>query len=176
MRTKKRELGFTLIELLVIIAILGILAAIAIPSFSYWGPDMRLKGAVRDLKSNMELAKLKAIRENANVALTFDTGTNSYTVFVDNGAGGGVVNDWTPNGSEQVLTTVTLTSDVIMYEASFAGGAARVRFNSRGLPNGLGGHVYMRNTNNNYRGIVLNMVGRIRIESSTDGGSWDEAD
>lgn len=171
-----RKDGFTLIEALVIIIVLGILAAVAIPSFSRYGPDMRLKGAVRDLKSAMELAKLKAIRENAFVALVFNTGTNSYTVFVDNGAGGGVANDWTQNGSEQVLTAVTIPSDVMMYDASFAGGAARVRFNSRGLPNGLGGHVYMKNANNNYRGIVLSMVGHVQIQKSTDGGSWTDAD
>lgn len=171
-----RKDGFTLIEALVIIIVLGILAAVAIPSFSRYGPDMRLKGAVRDLKSAMELAKLKAIRENAFVALVFNTGTNGYTVFVDNGAGGGVANDWTQNGSEQVLTTVTFASDVDMYDASFAGGAARVRFNSRGLPNGLGGHVYMKNANNNYRGIVLSMVGHVQIQKSTDGGSWTDAD
>ncbi len=55
---------------------------------------------MRDLKSAMELSKLKAIRENANVASTIDTGTNSYTVFVDNGVSAGLANDWTPNGSE----------------------------------------------------------------------------
>lgn len=69
---------------------------------------MRPKSPVRDLKSAMELSKLKAIRENANVASTFDTGTNSYTVFVDNGVGAGVANDWTPNGAEEVLRTVTM--------------------------------------------------------------------
>jgi len=171
-----RKNGFTLIEALVIILVLGILAAVAIPSFSRYGPDMRLKGTVRDLKSVMELAKLKAIRQNANVALIFDTGTNSYTVFVDNGAGGGVADDWTQNGSEEVLRTVTIPSDVTMYDASFAGGAARVRFNSRGLPNGLGGHVYMKSSSGKYRGVSVTLVGHVQIKASTDGGSWTDAD
>jgi prepilin-type N-terminal cleavage/methylation domain-containing protein len=170
MRTKG---GFTIIELLLTVVILGILTAVAIPGFSTWAPDYRLRGAVRVLKSDMELAKQRAIREGANVALTLDEANNTYTVFVDNGAGGGVAGDWILNGSELVIKTVMIHPHVTMYEASFAGGAPHFRFDARGLPNGTGGHVYMRNTKNNYRGIRVNMLGRVRIESSSDGGaSW----
>ena len=174
MRTKKRELGFTMIELVIAVAIFAIMAAIAIPGFSTWLPNYRLKGAVRDLKSTMELSRLRAIRQNANVVLAFDTGNNSYTVFVDNGAGGGVADDFTQNGSEVVLKTVNLPSDVTMYEVSFSGGATRCGFNSRGLPaNSRFGHVYMKNTKNKYRGIITTIVGHVQIKESTDGGSWD---
>jgi len=178
-----RKGGFTLIELLIIIIVIGVMAAIAIPGFSRWGPDMRLKGAVRDLKSAMELSKLKAIRQNANVALTFDTGTNSYTVFVDNGAGGGTPNDWIRNGTEEIVRSVTISSDVTMYDASFAGTGAQCRFDSRGLPNpGLytgtesDNHVYLRSINKKYRGIWLNIVGLIEIKESTNGANWTDAD
>lgn len=166
-----RKDGFTLIEALVLIVVLGVLAAIAIPGFSRWGPDMRLKSAVRDLKSDMELSRLRAIRENAHVVLAFDTGNNRYTVFVDSDA------DWTPNGSEVVLKTVTLPSDVTMYEVSFSFGTSQCGFNSRGLPASQRiGHVYMRNSNNKYRGVVTTIVGHVQIKSSTDGGTWVPAE
>ena len=169
--------GFTILELIVAIVILGVLAAIAIPGFARYGPDMRLKGAVRDLKSDMTLAKARAIRENALVALIFDTGSNRYTVFVDNGVGGGVAGDWTQNGSEALIKIADMPLDVTMYEASFSGATQRCRFNSRGLPDNIIGHVYMRNTNNEYRGINLSLVGNVRIQESTDGGgSWSDVD
>lgn len=166
-----------MIELIVVILVLGILAAIAIPGFARWGPNMRLKSAVRNLNSDFVLAKLRAIRENANVALIFNTGNNTYTVFVDNGAGGGVAEDWTQNGSEVLIKTITMASDVIMYEAGFSGGVSRCGFNSRGLPiNNITGHVYMKNTNDNYRGITLSVVGLVQIRKSSDGVSWTDVD
>jgi type IV fimbrial biogenesis protein FimT len=168
--------AFTLIELLVTIVILGILTAVALPAFSTWAPNYRLRAAVRDLKSDMEVAKHRAIRENALVAVLFNELNNQYTVFVDDGAGGGQAGDRIRNGSEVVIKTAPIHSDVTMYEASFAGGVPHFRFDARGLPNGTGGHVYMKNTRNNYRGIRINMLGRIRIESSKDGGlSWEPA-
>jgi type IV fimbrial biogenesis protein FimT len=171
--------GFTILELIIAIVILGVLAAIAIPGFARYGPDMRLKGAVRDLKSDMALAKLRAIRENADVALLFDTANNRYTVFVDDGSGGGVAGDWIQNGSEVLIKTEDIASDVAMYDASFAGSAARCRFNSRGYPEGLDGnddHVYMRNTDNEYRGIALSPVGNVRIQESSNGVAWTDVD
>jgi type IV fimbrial biogenesis protein FimT len=169
--------GFTLLEIFVAVVTLAILATIAVPGFTVWLPNKRLKGAVRDLKSDMELSKLRAVRENGNVALTFDTENNTYTVFVDNGAGGGTASDWIRNGSEAVIKTVVVPPDVTLYEARFAGGAPRCRFDGRGLPNGLGGHVYMRNTRNNYLGLALSMVGHVQIRESADNGAtWDDVE
>ena len=73
--------GFTLIELLVTVVILSILLGLAIPGFSRWLPNYRLRGAARDLYANLQLAKSGAIKERAEWAVRFVSGTNSYEVW-----------------------------------------------------------------------------------------------
>jgi len=93
---------------------------------------------------------------------------------VDNGDGedvGGISGNWNPDGTEPVIKTVTLPDEVDLYKASFAGGMPRVRFDGRGLPNGLGGSVALKNTVNHHRKISLSMVGRITIRTSLDNGA-----
>jgi len=77
----KAASGFTMIEVLVTIIIIGILASLAIPGFSRWLPNYRLRGAARDLYSSLQLAKTGAIKERAQWAVAFDGGTNSYKIW-----------------------------------------------------------------------------------------------
>lgn len=64
-----RDRGFTLIEMMVTIAVLAILVAIAVPSFSDFMEKARLRGAADALSSQFSLARSQAVRSGRDVRL-----------------------------------------------------------------------------------------------------------
>jgi type IV fimbrial biogenesis protein FimT len=66
---KRCDRGFSLIELMVGVAILGILAALAAPSFSESIKRYRINAIREDLGASMQLARVEAIRRGIPVVL-----------------------------------------------------------------------------------------------------------
>jgi prepilin-type N-terminal cleavage/methylation domain-containing protein len=83
-RTKDTK-GLTLIELIVVMCILGVMVMISIPNIGRWLPRYRLRSAVRDVASNMQLARLGAIKDNREWAIQFNTNAQTYTILSDDG-------------------------------------------------------------------------------------------
>lgn len=174
----RKDMGFTLLELMVVIAIIAIAAGIAIPSMITWPAKHRIGGATREIYSAIQYAKLRAVKEKANVVIAFsDTGsgaTDTYTVFIDDGSGGGTAKDNTQNGTEPAIKTGQMPTDVDMSNALFNGNAF-TGFDARGLPifsggNYLIGNVRLSITNRNlFRRVRLGFSGIPVIESSVNG-------
>lgn len=103
--------GFSFIELLVTIIIIGIMASIAIPGFSSWLPNYRLRIAAKDLYFDLQLAKLTAIKQNATSAVVFDTDVSlgRYFICSDPGANGNWDGPAAMGGDDTCIKTVELS-------------------------------------------------------------------
>ena len=108
------------------------MATVTMPSFLSWLTAHRLRGASINLMADMEMAKIRAIRENTFVAVQF--GADKYRIFIDDGSGGGVAGDWIQNGSERLVIDRALPAGVSIPLAELTLANQRVRFTSRGLP------------------------------------------
>ncbi|MCX4187241.1 GspH/FimT family pseudopilin [Methylophaga sp. OBS4] len=78
---KLNSRGFTLIELMVIIAVLGVITALALPSFKSILDGRRLQGATDNFYAMLQYARSEAIKQNQSVQFQFDT--NAWCFGVD---------------------------------------------------------------------------------------------
>ncbi len=155
----RKNTGFTLLELMVVMAITAILSVIVVPNMIVWRNNAKFNGGVLNLRGDLEMAKLRAIKENAKVAVIFDVVDNGYTIFVDNGAGANA-NNWTHDENEQLLRNIQLPAGI---KLSTTRSKNRLRFNSRGRCTGI--TIISANTNGKKMDVIVSSVGRIRISS-----------
>ena len=143
----KEKSGFTLVELMVTISIFSILAAIAVPAYTSWIPRYQLQLAARDIFSNMQLAKLDAIKRNGScTVLTNNPAADEYTVTLSSG--------------DKIVKLSDYYKDIKFGNAP----AGSITFDSRGMCNPFGS-VSVTNTKNTatYEISVL-FVGTINMK------------
>ncbi|UXY14223.1 GspH/FimT family pseudopilin [Chitiniphilus purpureus] len=80
-----RNRGFTLVEALLVVAILGIIAAIALPSFADLMDRKRVESAAVEFKSLVSFAKSESIKRNADVFILATT-TGSWVIRASSAA------------------------------------------------------------------------------------------
>ncbi len=164
-REKRAETGFTMIEVMIVIGIMAILAGIAIPGFSAWIPDYRLKSAVQDLYSNMQLAKMEAVKANNNRSISF--GAGSYT----KADGTTVILSEYGSGTQYGQGNASQTVDGEEFGNFITYSGDTVTFNSRGMGNNSG-YVYLTNTKNTAYAVGSLTSGVILLRK-WDGTNWE---
>jgi type IV fimbrial biogenesis protein FimT len=81
--------GFSLIELMIVIAIMGIIAALAVPSYQDMIARNRLKQAAEGLKSDLQWMRAESIKQSCNLRASFTEGANwSYQIYIPPAAAG----------------------------------------------------------------------------------------
>lgn len=102
--------GFTLLELLIVIAIAGILVAIAIPGMSAFVAKYRLDGATRALWGDIQSAKMSAVKMNKPVTLTLNTSSKYSFTYIDPQSNTHTFSRDTTNDFPGVTITITGSS------------------------------------------------------------------
>jgi type IV fimbrial biogenesis protein FimT len=170
-----------------ILSVAAILAAIAVPAYLAWLPNFRLKGAARNLYSDMRRARLEAVKHNLTRRIVFNTGVNpgTYTIMSpgndgvwgggddeqvktvnlrDYGSGvnygsGSAADDVPGNGSPPA-NPVTFTGQILT-------------FNPMGTANA--GYVYLHHGRQTTSYAVgTRITGSVVLRKSPDGGAWTE--
>jgi prepilin-type N-terminal cleavage/methylation domain-containing protein len=182
------ESGFTLLELLIIIVVLSILAGIAIPAFSAWLPEYRLRNAARDIYSTLQRAKSGAANANETWGVFFDNSVSPgrYSTWSfgpnrkwDNGGG-----DDVPQGRRVELSEYEGVNYGNGSAAENMQGEAFSRFityvtpdnvaifSSRGTVNNLG-YVYLCNTKGSAYAVGTPSQAGVIVMKRYHGGSWE---
>jgi len=155
--------GFTLTELTVTIALLGIMSAISIPSYFSWLPRHRLQTSVRHIYDDMNMARSRAVRTNADIGIEFNTTNETYRIFID------ANQNQTFDTGDTVLSSATLENDIDITGSTFT--SHTYGFNSRGMSAGTTGDVYLTNPSGLFLGVRVNTSGCLTVINSTDGGT-----
>ena len=101
--------GITLAELMVVVflvSFLGLLGTYMLFDADAWLAHYRLRAAARDLYSNMQKARMQAIRENRSWAIVFDVEGNRYILCSDKGPDG----VWSSYEDNTIVETINLSS------------------------------------------------------------------
>ncbi len=144
--------GFTLVEVLITLVIITIMAAIAAPAMMTMAPNMALKSAAQDLFSTIQEAKIRAIKENQNITIRFDTAGFYYFDDDNDGVWDDADADgvWDPGDEERVVLGEDIDGDLVLdagedfngdgnldrnYGITYGNGAAANDWNGVGIVN-----------------------------------------
>lgn len=152
----KQERGLTLVELLCLLALLGLIMAVAAPAVSSISDNRNLELAARGLASDLRRIQQKAITSGYEQRVEFRLFVNDYRIR---------------DLSSGERITVKLPEGISYRSANFPSGSGHptLIFHRSGAP-GQGGTVGLTNEKGDVLYIIVTpATGRVRISSSPPG-------
>jgi prepilin-type N-terminal cleavage/methylation domain-containing protein len=139
MKISVNDKGFSMIELVVVLAVMGIVAAIAAPNWNSLLPNYALNNSTRQVQSELHNIKMRAAAENIGFQFAYTQGANAYTIQRD---------------SKTLVTKPLAEGTTITKEGT-------ISFSPRGTASG--NRVRLRNANGTCSQVVVSQTGRVRI-------------
>ena len=130
--------GFSLIELIMAVALMGVVAAIALPSWNSMLSEYALNNSTRQIQSELHNLKMRAVAENVSFQLVYQQGARAYVIQRD---------------SKTLLTKPLADNTTITKDGT-------ITFSPRGTASG--NRVRLSNANGACKQIVVSATGRIR--------------
>jgi type IV fimbrial biogenesis protein FimT len=172
-----RNLGFTTVELVVTVGVVVALAAVSLPIFHNFSPSYNAKHAARNIVSQMQLARVHAIRNRVTTVAVFypkdftvADKANSFLIYEDTNK------DWVQDPGETVIFSRTkMPAKVNLQSATFTdNGSGELTqttscgFDSQGVAARNGaiyvmGDLKLQNDNGQERTITFHASGKTRI-------------
>jgi len=74
----RHQRGFTLLELLVVMTVIALITTLAVPAIQHSLPGASFRAAASDIRSELQQARISAIRENRESWVLLDADARTY--------------------------------------------------------------------------------------------------